>query len=213
VADYFKFPEHIFLLCARTDIMDHIIPFRSRNSYGRYNSDMEQPIIQPPCDYISGLIFGIDAERFSPPFKELHKIGNSAVVYIGIGLFEVPYLRILVKIPDHVFMHFFLQVDTDLAKYAYNDIRTYSLPQRQIAAGILQADIFRSILGRHSHLPESGIGQDFMRIDRLRTGDNRKQKKKERNKIYNLQFQYDYYPEIFLPPYNAEGRPMVCICG
>ena len=97
------------------DVVDDKVSFAARVKAVGDKPDMRRAaLIEVPGDNIAGLERlgrGRDRQRLSFPAKIGLQVRNTAMVNIGVGFGQSPFLRILAKVSPHVLVDLFLQVD------------------------------------------------------------------------------------------------------
>lgn len=99
-----------------------------------------------------GVVEGARSDRQSLSFalEEHHKIGNAAVVDVGVGMVEAPTLlvRILREVLQHVFVNFFLQIDSQRAVRTNDFVGADTGICRHVAAGIWNVNVCGNVADR-----------------------------------------------------------------
>ena len=110
------------------------------------DSDVRHTASKVISDKVAGLVVpwaACSQQRLPPALKEDHQIRNAAVVDVGVRLRQnpSPLPRIGGEILLHVFVHFFLQIDSDCSIRTDDLVGTNSGVGGNVAARILNANV------------------------------------------------------------------------
>ena len=104
--------------------------------------------LQLPTNDITWLVIcGIltDAFHHTVAFEIDHQVGHPSVVDVFIGSGKAPVVGVFIKVGAHVFMYFFLQIDTQLSVSSDDYIGTHTFVGRHIAIGVVEAKVGRIV--------------------------------------------------------------------
>lgn len=125
-----------------------------------HNHDMRPVSTDCGCDDISRkIVFGFlgHSHGVSLSLKKGDKIGDPAMVDIGVRSLQSPYCRILRKSAFHVLMHELLEVDIACFTQCTNyNVCTDPPLDRHVTTGIFKANVCRVIDHRSANLTSGG---------------------------------------------------------
>src|SRR5579864_4836651 len=144
MAGDFPVKKHIFHFGPRANIVhDHV----TAGEYGfpvHHHANVRKTAAQVPRHQVAGsVILGAICDRQALAFaaEEHHQIGPAAMVDIRVRLAASPFSGIDAEIRRHVFMHFFLQIDSHSPVGADHLVRANAGISRHVSAGIRKANI------------------------------------------------------------------------
>src|SRR2546429_1455206 len=123
--------QYVFDLWSLPDVvLEHVAPASTR-SLIHDNSNMRHISAQVPGDQVARRVVLRalrNRQRLSPAAKKHHQVRYAPVIDISIRMEREPppSPRIRRKIPFHIFVHFFLQIDANRAVDSNNLIRAHT---------------------------------------------------------------------------------------
>jgi len=142
--------ENIFHLRPFTDVVYNEIAAAPAGLLIHNDTDVEYASAQVPSHKVARrVVCGPvrNGQRFSFALEEDHEIGHAAVVNVWVGMAKMPALPVRVggEIPQHVLVHFLLQINANRPVAANDLIRANAGVGRNIPAGIGDVDVFRNV--------------------------------------------------------------------
>jgi len=125
------------------------------------------------------------------PLEIDHEIGDAAVVYVLVGSFQAPDLRIFGEVPAHVLVNEFLKVSVQAVAQGTDDHIGADAPFGwDITTGIIERNVGRIVIHRDANLL-AGRGCDF--FAGLREGYRAGEKKDKRETQHDTKVKGEFF--------------------
>ena len=90
------------------------------------------------------------------------------MVDVRVGFLQTPNLRVFREVLFHVFVDFFLQVDTEFPVRADDDIGTHAMAFRDVAVRVRNLEISRVVNNRIFRQRNRRVRQPLLEVIRVR---------------------------------------------